>query len=60
MSNILCGPARDRPLCSTEDGVDIFKILMIRVKLMFRHCSWLEVETTLSFGGFAIAKVETT
>ena len=43
-----------------EDGVAILKIFKIRVKLMYRHFSWLEVETTLSFGGFAIAKVETT
>ena len=43
-----------------EDGVAIFKIFKIRVKLMYRHFSWLEVETTLSFGGFATAKVETT
>ena len=75
MSNIVCGPAQDRPLRSAdlagfvtaqdrpmlaaEHGVSIFKNFK-SVKLMSRHFSWLEVETVLSFGGFAIAKVETT
>ena len=68
--DIICGPAQDRPLRSAdlagfvtaqdrplraaEHGVAIFKM-----KLMSRHFSWLEVETVLRLGGFAIAKVET-
>ena len=55
--DIICGPAQDRPLRAAEDGVAIFKIFKIRVELLYRHCSWLEVETVLSFGGFATAKV---
>ena len=46
-------------MLAAEHGVSIFKNFK-SVKLMSRHFSWLEVETVLSFGGFAIAKVETT
>ena len=45
--DIICGSARDRPLRSAEDGVAIFKIFKIRVELMYRHCSLLEVQKTL-------------
>ena len=49
-----------RPQGPAEDGVAIFKIFKIRVELMCRHFSWLEVETVLSFGGFVTDKVEIT
>ena len=54
------GRHKTGPCEAAEDGVAIFNIFKIRVKLMSRHFSWLEVETNMSFGGFATAKVETT
>ena len=58
--DIICGPAQDRPLRAAEDSVAIYNIFKIGVELMFRYFSWLEVETVLSFGGFATDKVEIT
>ena len=60
VGTLFVGRHKTGPCEAAEDGVAIFNIFKIRVKLMSRHFSWLEMETVLSFVGFATDKVEIT